>query len=93
VALSGGLLPSPTALVVLLGAVALHRVALGVFLVGAFSVGLAAALVAIGLLVLRARQVAHRHLGGGVGALLPVTSAGAIVAAGIFLSARALLAL
>jgi hypothetical protein len=45
-ALSGGLLPSPTALVVLLGAIALHRVAFGVLLVAGFSIGLAAALAA-----------------------------------------------
>jgi nickel/cobalt exporter len=93
VALSGGLLPSPTALVVLLGALALERVALGVALVASFSVGLALALTAVGWLVLRARAVAARHLGAGVSALLPLLSAGAITALGLVLTARAAIGL
>ncbi len=47
--ISGGLLPCPSALVVLLSAIALHRVGYGMILVVAFSVGLAATLTAIGL--------------------------------------------
>lgn len=46
---SGGLLPCPSALVVLLSAVALHRVGYGLLLVLAFSIGLAATLTGIGL--------------------------------------------
>ena len=42
VGISGGLLPCPSALVVLLAAISLHRVALGLLLIVAFSVGLAA---------------------------------------------------
>ncbi|CAN5338364.1 hypothetical protein BH20ACT22_BH20ACT22_13960 [soil metagenome] len=91
VALSGGLLPSPTALVVLLGAVALDRIAFGVVLVTAFSVGLAAALTAVGVLVLRARDFAAGRLGQRAGVLLPVLSAAAIVAVGLWLTARAIL--
>ena len=48
---SGGLLPCPSALVVLLAAIAIHNVTLGLALVAAFSLGLAAVLTAIGLLV------------------------------------------
>lgn len=47
--ISGGLLPCPSALVVLLSAVALHRVGYGLLLVIAFSIGLAATLTSIGL--------------------------------------------
>ncbi|MBV9771924.1 MAG: sulfite exporter TauE/SafE family protein [Bryobacterales bacterium] len=47
--ISGGLLPCPSALVVLLSAVALHRVGYGLLLVVAFGVGLAATLTGIGL--------------------------------------------
>ncbi|HEY6803774.1 MAG TPA: hypothetical protein VI306_09365 [Pyrinomonadaceae bacterium] len=46
---SGGLLPCPSALVVLLSAISLHRVGYGLALVVAFSVGLAATLTGIGL--------------------------------------------
>jgi ABC-type nickel/cobalt efflux system permease component RcnA len=87
-ALSGGVLPSPTALVVLLGAVSLGRTALGVAMIAAFSLGLAASLVAVGVLSLRARSVAERRLSSRAARLLPVASAGAIVAMGVFLSIR-----
>ncbi|MGH2754929.1 MAG: nickel/cobalt transporter [Actinomycetota bacterium] len=88
IAISGGLLPSPTALVVLLGAVALHRVVYGVILVAAFSVGLAAALTLVGVMVLKARSIAERRFGAGFGTLMPVLSATAIFAIGLFLTAR-----
>lgn len=92
-ALSGGLLPSPTALVVLLGAVALNRVAFGVTLVAAFSVGLAAALAIVGVLVLRARAYTQRRFGGRVTSLLPILSAGCLAILGAFLTARAAIGL
>jgi ABC-type nickel/cobalt efflux system permease component RcnA len=53
--LADGLTPSPSALVVLLAAVSLHRVGLGIALIVSFSVGLAAVLagISLGLLVFR----------------------------------------
>lgn len=54
--ITGGIVPCPAALVVLLSAVALHRVAFGLFLIVAFSAGLAAVLIAMGLVAIRARQ-------------------------------------
>jgi nickel/cobalt exporter len=89
VALAGGLLPSPAALIVLLGAVALHRIAFGVALVAAFSVGLAAALTLIGVLVLRARAFAARRLGSRVATWIPIASATVICAVGAVLTWRA----
>ena len=89
IAVSGGLLPSPTALIVLLGAVALDRVAFGVALVGAFSVGLATALTVVGLLVLKARDVLGGRRGGRLSRALPVFSAAAIVLVGLVLTTQA----
>jgi ABC-type nickel/cobalt efflux system permease component RcnA len=40
--ITGGIIPCPAALIVLLSAFALHRIGLGFFLIVAFSVGLAA---------------------------------------------------
>ena len=40
--ITGGIIPCPAALVVLLSAFALHRIGLGFFLITAFSFGLAA---------------------------------------------------
>ena len=51
---SAGLIPCPSALVVLLGAIAQHQVALGLVLIVAFSLGLAATLTALGLAVVTA---------------------------------------
>jgi nickel/cobalt exporter len=89
IALSGGLLPSPSALVVLLGAVALHRIALGIVLVASFSLGLAAALAIVGIVVLKARDAATRRGTARIGRVLPLLSAAAIVVAGMFLTAQA----
>jgi len=89
VGLSGGLLPSPSALVVLLGAVALGRTAFGLVLVAAFSIGLATALTAVGLLVLKARDAARSRLGARAGAWLPFASAALIVVVGLVLTGRA----
>jgi hypothetical protein len=56
VGFAGGLVPSPSALVVLLGGIALGRAWLGVGLVVAYGVGMALALVGTGLLLVRARD-------------------------------------
>jgi ABC-type nickel/cobalt efflux system permease component RcnA len=54
--ISGGLIPCPSALVVLLAAVALDRLLYGMLLISGFSLGLAATLVVLGLLVVYARR-------------------------------------
>jgi nickel/cobalt exporter len=88
-AMSGGLLPSPTALVVLLAAVSLGRLAFGVGLIVAFGLGLAAALAAIGVLAVRARDLVTRGSWHRVTAALPIVSAAAILVVGVVLTARA----
>ncbi|NJL91228.1 MAG: high frequency lysogenization protein HflD [Coleofasciculaceae cyanobacterium SM2_1_6] len=54
--IAGGLVPCPTALIMLLGAIALHHIAYGLFLVSGFSLGLSCVLVILGLLAVFARQ-------------------------------------
>ena len=88
-ALAGGILPAPTALVVLLSAIEAHRVAYGLALVVTFSAGLALALIAVGMGALRAREAVARRLSSTVGRLVPVLSAGAIIGVGAYLTARA----
>ena len=90
---AGGLVPSPSALVVLLGATALGRATFGVLLVIGYGVGMALTLTAAGLLLLRAQAVAARR--GWTGArtqrltrLLPVLTAGVVVLVGAVLVAR-----
>jgi nickel/cobalt transporter (NicO) family protein len=87
---AAGLIPCPSALVVLLGAIAQHEVALGLLLIVAFSVGLAATLTALGLLVVHARRILPRgRLTGRLATALPAASALAIVVVGCLLTARA----
>ncbi len=55
--ISGGIVPCPSALVVLLSAVAFHQVGFGLFLILSFSAGLAATLVGVGLIVVTVGSV------------------------------------
>ena len=87
-AVAGGMLPSPTALVVLLAAVALDRIAYGLALIGAFSIGLAATLVVVGLIALRARDVVAGRMSGRTARLVPVLSAASIALLGLVLTFR-----
>jgi ABC-type nickel/cobalt efflux system permease component RcnA len=82
------MLPSPTALVVLLAAVAVDRAAYGLALIGAFSMGLAAALVAVGIVALRARDVLAGRTSGRAARLVPVLSASSIALLGFALTLR-----
>ena len=88
---SGGLVPCPSALVLLLSSVALGRVGLGLVLLLGFSAGLAFVLTAIGGLVLYAKRLlpSGATLHHPVVRLLPVLSAGVIVAVGVIMTAAA----
>jgi ABC-type nickel/cobalt efflux system permease component RcnA len=84
---AAGLIPCPTALVVLLGAISQGRVVLGMALIAAFSAGLAMTLTAIGLAVVHARRL---PLPRPAMAALPAASAVAIVVVGCVLTANAI---
>lgn len=88
---SAGLIPCPSALVVLLGAIAQHQVALGLLLIVAFSLGLACTLTGIGLLVVftRERLTQRVNVSGRLATALPAISALIIIGAGIVLTAQA----
>lgn len=89
--ISGGLLPCPSALVVLLSAISLHRVGYGLILVVAFSVGLAATLTAVGLaFVYLGRFMKNRISGNRLIRVLPTASAFIIACAGAAICYEAL---
>jgi len=91
VGISGGLLPCPSALVVLLAAISLHRIALGLGLIVAFSAGLALSITGIGLAAILAKRTFRRfELQGRVIGLLPAISALVIVIAGAAMTVRAI---
>ena len=87
---AAGLIPCPSALVVLLAAISQHEIGLGLVLIAAFSLGLAATLTGLGLAVVSARHVIPRRVAAGrAAAVLPSLSAGLIVAVGTVLTLRA----
>ncbi|GGN60158.1 hypothetical protein GCM10010112_16100 [Actinoplanes lobatus] len=105
IGLAGGLVPSPSALVVLLGAIGLGRAGLGVALVIAYGLGMAATLTAIGLLLVVAQnrlsrlitsggRAAHlgsrlSHLGARLAATAPTATAALVVIVGLGIGLRA----
>ena len=72
----------------LAGSISAHRLGYGLTLIAAFSAGLAAALVLVGLLALRARALVAARLNGRVAAVVPLLSALVIVGFGLFFSVR-----
>ena len=97
---AGGLVPSPSALVVLLGAIALGRTVFGVLLVLAYGVGMAGVLTAVGLLLVHGRARLERlsprgDLGARVATvrrLLPGLTAALVLLVGVGLVVRSLVA-
>ncbi len=91
--LAGGMVPSPSALVVLLGAIALHRAWFGVLLVVCYGLGMATTLTAAGLLLVRSRSWLDRRQPARWSArfarALPVGTAGLITLVGLGLALRA----
>jgi ABC-type nickel/cobalt efflux system permease component RcnA len=91
VGISGGLIPCPTALVVLLAAISLHRVGYGLVLIVAFSLGLAATISGIGLVAVSAKRLSSRvRLDGTVVRVLPALSAAVVLLLGVGMTLRAL---
>ena len=90
----GGLVPSASALVILLAAVSMHRVEFGLLLIVAFSAGMAIVLGGIGLTLVYARRTIERfqsrnRLVRGLTQALPTTTALVVLVSGIVLVTRA----
>jgi nickel/cobalt exporter len=87
---AAGLIPCPSALVVLLAAIAQHEVALGMLLIVAFSLGLAGTLTLLGLAVVHARRfVPPRIAASRLASLMPAASALLVMGVGFVLAAKA----
>jgi len=86
---SGGLVPCPAALILLLTSISFGRPAFGVLLLLAFSVGLAIVLMGTGLVVLYAKHLIperHRNSESGLMKAMPVISAAVVVVVGIVMT-------
>ncbi|MDQ6846361.1 MAG: nickel transporter [Candidatus Dormibacteraeota bacterium] len=99
VGFAGGMVPSPSALVVLIGGIALHRTWFAVLLVVVYGLGMALALTGTGLALRHARTVMDRRLrrriaprrGAWLGRLagaLPMVTAAAVILVGLDLTLR-----
>ena len=93
---SGGMVPCPSALVVLVAAISQHRIGLGMILIVVFSIGLAASMTAIGLAVIyggrliRRLRPERRLFGSRIAGAIPALSASVIVIAGVLITVRSL---
>jgi nickel/cobalt exporter len=94
--LAGGIIPSTSALLILLGAIASGRAAFGIVLVVAFGIGMMLVMTGIGLLVVGARGRLDRFGGGGTVAVLrtwlPLGAACLVLALGLYLTVQAVAA-
>jgi len=91
--ISGGLLPCPSALVLMLSAIALRQVGVGLVLILAFSIGLASVLTGIGVIMVYAGRILERlpvRHGTLTTRLLPMASATFITVAGLAITIKAL---
>jgi ABC-type nickel/cobalt efflux system permease component RcnA len=88
---SSGIIPCPAALVVLLSALSMRRVGFGLVLIVAFSVGLAAVLVVIGVLMVYAGRLmsGFREDGPQIHRWLPLTSSAVMTLLGLGIAAQA----
>lgn len=89
--ISGGLVPCPAAMVLLLSTVALGHIGFGLVLVSAFSLGLAGVLTGLGLLLVSAKRLFERlPTKGRLLRVLPTVSALFVVLIGLGVTAQAL---
>jgi len=90
--ISGGLVPCPAALVLLLGMVGLGQTARGLLLVTGFSLGLAVTLVGMGVLLIYAKKLSYRLPARNrfLQEQLPVASAAVVALVGVAIALRSL---
>ena len=89
--ISGGIVPCVDALIGLLFAISLNKLVWGLIILCAFSLGLAAVLVAIGILMVMAKPLIERFTGEGLWLQrLPIISAAVVILLGAILVFKAL---
>lgn len=86
--ISGGIVPCPKAIVILLLAISLQRIMLGITIIVAFSFGLAAVLMTIGIVMVRASNLIKNRFEDKRIQLLPILGSFVIIGLGIFLTIR-----
>jgi len=90
---SGGMVPCPDALILLLLAIAIDRITFGLFILVAFSFGLAFVLITIGILMVTAQPFLERFSGSNILRVLPALSCSIIIGIGLFMVIKSVLVL
>jgi len=92
--LAGGLVPSASALILLLGSISAGRVAYGIVLVLGFGLGMAVVLGGVGFAFVRASHLVERlprgRSLGRLGGAVQLGTAGLVMVLGVFLTGQAL---
>ncbi len=90
IGISGGLVPCPDAIAILLIAITINRIAFGLSLIISFSLGLAVVLIAIGIVMVQSKQIfARLQWFSKVSFVVPVISSLVVLGLGVALSASA----
>ena len=90
--ISGGIVPCPDGLIILLLAITVNRIAFGLVIIGAFSAGLGIVLMTIGILMVVAKPIIDRFTGTGRWMRrLPVISAIVIILLGLGIAIKSLI--
>ena len=90
---SGGMVPCPDALILLLLAIAINRITFGLLILVAFSFGLAFVLITIGIFMVTAQPFLERFTGSNVLRVLPALSCSIIIGIGLFMVIKSVLVL
>ncbi|MEO8625961.1 MAG: hypothetical protein ABI452_04600 [Candidatus Limnocylindrales bacterium] len=94
--LSGGMIPSVSALLVLIGSISIGRPVWGIVLTVAFGIGMASVLVGVGLALVHARKLVERLPVGRslrFGQRLPIATAAVVLIAGLLIAGQGLVAI
>jgi nickel/cobalt transporter (NicO) family protein len=89
--ISGGIVPCPKALVILLLAISLQRITLGLVIISVFSLGLAAVLIAVGIITIKASELLKSKFENRRLQFLPLIGSVVIIGLGMFLTYRTVL--
>ncbi|MBU1065562.1 sulfite exporter TauE/SafE family protein, partial [bacterium] len=84
--ISGGIVPCPKAIVILLLAISLHKIAFGIIIILVFSLGLAFTLVILGIIVVKTSYLLKKRFEDKRLQMIPIFGATVIIGLGIFLT-------
>ena len=86
--ISGGIVPCPKAIVILLLAISVHKIALGIVIILFFSLGISAVLMTLGIIMVKAGYLLKGRFEGNKVQLIPIIGALVVIGLGVFLVIR-----